>query len=353
MKKQKQLWALAIAIAALITACSKNDAPSTIIVQPATGLYILNEGNYNSNNTTLTYYDLNAGKAYTDFYAQNNGNVGLGSGGDDILIYGSKLYIVMNGSNNVTVIDKHTGKLITRIKNANSSNWAPEQITSYSSNVLVTGNDGTVAKIDTTSLSIQKITTVGSNPMGLVVAGNNLYVANSGGYNYPVYDSTVSVVNLNSMIETMKIKVGTNPVNVTADNAGNVYVSSIGNYGNIPGNIVRINTSTNTVTKSADTSVGKICFYNNQLYGIGGYGDSRIRIFNTKDFTATNFITDGTVINIPYGVNVDESNGDVYITDAIDYKSPGIVYCFDKTGKKKFSFSVAPGISPDKVVFLR
>jgi hypothetical protein len=51
-------------------------------------------------------------------------------------------------------------------------------------------------------------------------------------------------------------------------------------------------------------------------------------------------------------LDVDLSTGDVYVGDAKDYVSSGEVFCFDKTGKKKFSFSVSPGISPIRTVLI-
>jgi hypothetical protein len=59
------------------------------------------------------------------------------------------------------------------------------------------------------------------------------------------------------------------------------------------------------------------------------------------------------VIQTSYGINIDEQNGDVYITDAINFSSPGEVTCFNRNGVKKFSFSVSPGIIPNKVLFAR
>jgi DNA-binding beta-propeller fold protein YncE len=77
-------------------------------------------------------------------------------------------------------------------------------------------------------------------------------------------------------------------------------------------------------------------------------------IFNPDSFSAVrpSFVTDGTVIVNPYALDVDPATGDVYVGDAKDYVSSGEVFCFDKNGKKKFSFNVTPGISPIKTVLI-
>jgi DNA-binding beta-propeller fold protein YncE len=64
------------------------------------------------------------------------------------------------------------------------------------------------------------------------------------------------------------------------------------------------------------------------------------------------FITDGTDKNIkmPYGILVNPSTNEIYVTDAKDYVSSGTLYCFDKHGKKKWS--VTTGDIPAHIVLI-
>lgn len=354
MKKIK-FFVFAMSITALMVSCKKDNAPASV-PKVTTGLYVLSEGLFNQNNTTLTYYNFANSAATTDFFANTNGSK-LGDTGNDIVIYGGKLYIVMNISSYVEVTDALTAKEIKKIdfKTAAGAPRQPRYAIGYKNKVLVSSYDGTVAVIDTAALTVDKFITVGTNPEQIAVYGTNLYVANSGGLN-PVYDSTVSVVDLGSFTETKKITVGLNPSSIAADDAGNIYVGCTGDYGAHGPQLVKVNTSTGTITKAADTAVGKIKFYNGLLYATGGYlGSAYVRTLSTTDFkqTGANFVTDGTVIQQPYGLNIDSGTGDVYVTDAVDYISSGQVFCFDKTGKKKFSFSVSPGINPNTVALIK
>ena len=352
--KNPRVSFIIIFLMSIVGSCKKTEV---VITTPkvTTGVYVLNQGNYGANNTTLTYYDFGTGLATTDYYRNVNG-FGLGDTGSDFIIYGGKVYIVMNNSANVAVADALTARFIDTISFKNAGvNRGPENIVGYGSNVFVSSTDGTVAVIDTTTLAVTKFIAVGSNPAQMVISGTNLYVSNTGGFSV-VFDSTLSVISLGSLTETQKITVGTNPGSIAADNSGNIYVACAGDYGVIVPSLVKVNTSTNTVIKSADTTIATVRCYNNKLYVTGGYfGLANVRVLNTTDFSVvkTNFVSDGTVITTPYGLDIDNTTGDVYVGDAVDYVSPGIVFCFDKNGNKKFSFSATPGASPIKTVLIQ
>ncbi len=352
----KKITFILYSIIVIMASCKKDDAPLTPALKATTGLYVLSEGTFGGNNTTLSYYNFNTSMATTDFFANANASK-LGDTGNDILIYGGKIYIVMNVSSYVEVADAFTAKNIAKIdfKTTGGAARQPRFAAGYKNKVLVSSYDGTVAVIDTSSLTIDKYIPVGLNPEQIVVSGDKLYVANSGGLS-PKFDSTISVIDLGSYTETKKITVGINPGSITADDAGNIYVACTGDYVAVLPKLVKVNTATGSIVKSADTAVGKIKFNNGLLFVTGGYfGSPKIRTLSTTDFrqSSANFVTDGSVVKLPYGLNVDAANGDVYVTDAVDYVSSGQVFCFDKTGKKKFSFSVTPGINPNTVAIIK
>jgi YVTN family beta-propeller protein len=347
MNKNK-LSLMAIALISFIFSCKKNDTPAPATPKVTTGLYILDQGLYGANNTMLTYYDFASATPTTDYFKNING-FGLGDTGSDFIIYGGKVYIVMNVSGYVAVANAFNAKFIDTIDFKNAGvNRGPENIASAGTNVFVSSTDGTVAVIDTATLAIQKFITVGSNPAQMIVSGNNLYVSNTGGFS-ATFDSTVSIIDLTSLTETGKITVGTNPGSIAADNSGNLYVACTGNYGSIAPSLVKVSLITNKVILSVDSAAGTIRYYNNGLFTTGGYlGSANVGYLNPSDFSAMrpSFVTDGTVVVNPYGLDIDPATGDVYVGDAIDYISSGKVYCFDKNGKMKFNFSASPGISP-------
>jgi YVTN family beta-propeller protein len=335
--------------------CKKNNTSQGIPPKVTTGVYSLNQGNYGMNNSTITYYDFTTSVATTDFYEKVNG-FGLGDTGSDFIIYGGKAYIVMNNSGNVAVANASTMKFIDTIDFQNAGvNRGPENIVSYGKNVFVSSTDGTVAVIDTSSLAVSQFITVGLNPAQMAVSGNNLYVSNTGGFS-PQFDSTVSVIDLSSLTETAKITVGINPGSIAVDNAGNIYVACTGDYNTVGPKLVKVNTTTNSIIFTADTAVGIVRYYNNNLYVTGGYsGSNNVRVLSPTDFSTVrnNFVSDGTIISTPYGLDIDASSGDVYVGDAKDYVSAGEIFCFDNSGKIKFSFSTSPTPSPIRVALIQ
>ena len=363
VKKNVIKWILPVVV--LLSACKKNDQPvaTAPILQPAKGVYILSEGGFAANNSKLAYRDT-AGVVSGDFFLQQNPSLtaGLGDLGNDMVIYGSKMYIVMNGSGNVTVLNAATGAFISQISfgGSGTSNKNPRYALGARGNLYVTAWDNSVSMIDTASLGITGAALVGATPEGLAIAGNFLYVANSGGLNYPDYDSTVSVVDLTTMLEIKKIKVGLNPQKIEVNSAGKVFVTAYGDAFAtipIPATVSVINSSTNLLetTLGSDYQFDHVRIFNDIAYFYNNYGGGNIKMYNTitNSLVRNNFITDGTLITTSYGLNIDEQNGDVYVTDAKDFVTAGEVTCFSAGGVRKLSFSIAPGVNPNKVLFVR
>ncbi|TDG34987.1 YncE family protein [Pedobacter changchengzhani] len=321
------------------------------------GLYILNEGNFGSNKASLDYYDYANGIYRKNIYEQANPSVtlGLGDAANDIKIYGSRLYIVVNGSNKVEILDVKTAKKIGQVDVPNC-----RYISFYKNNAYVTAYAGYVAVIDTAALAVKTQIAVGQQPEEMAIVGSKLYVANSGGYNYPNYEHTVSVIDLNTNTELKRIDVDVNLHHLKADQYGDIYVTSRGNYANIPSNLYVIDTKTDAVKKKFNITASDICIdkdfayiYSVEWSSITSSNVVSYTKINIKDETIipSNFITDGTEkeIEIPYGLAIDPLSSDIYVTDAKDYVTPGTLYCFDKYGKKKFS--VTTGDIPGHFAF--
>lgn len=318
-------------------------------------IWVLNEGLWNGNNGSITAYNTFTNEKMADIYTSANGGRQLGDLPNDMLLYGSKVYVAGSTSSQIYVIDSETGVLIKQLPvMLNGTGSQPRQIACHNGKVYVCCFDGSVVRIDTVSLLIEATAKAGRNPDGICVANNKLYVSNSGGLDYPNYDTTVSVFDLNSLTEIKKITVRMNPTLMKTDKKGNVYVVSNGNYGDVSSCLQRINSSTDKVEKVFEMEVSRFDIYNDYLYFYTQdylSGTTSYRILNLLDDNIINgsFISDSDIPKVPNGINVNPNTGDVYIFDALDYTSTGDVYCFDNNGKKKFKFEA--GIIPKKAIF--
>ena len=337
------------------------------------GFYLVNEGNMGSNKCTLDYYDYLTGVYARNIYAERNPNVvkELGDVGNDIGIYGSKLYVVVNCSHKVEVLDARSGVRIGQVDIPNCRyvrfHRGKAYVSSYVGPVQL-GADapkGAVYQVDTLSLAITGQVTVGYQPEEMETVGDNMYVANSGGYRAPEYDNTVSVIDLAGMRQVELIPVGINLHRVRKDRYDRLWVTSRGDRLSRPSRLYVMDRIPGTdrmeVTDTLPVACSNMAIHGNLIYFYAAewsdltgsntisYGIIDIR---TKEVVSTNFITDGTEreIAMPYGIAVHPETGDIYLTDAKNYVSSGTLYCFDSQGRKKWS--VRTGDIPTAIAFV-
>ncbi len=364
-------------IGSLIFSCSQDDSIDQVIIIPdidepevtsVNGFYLLNEGNMGTNSATIDYYDYAKGEYQRNIYATANPDIvkALGDVGNDIKIYGNKMYAVINVSNYIEVMDVKTAKHLGSIELSNcryiTFKDGKAYATSYAGPVTIDPNApiGKVVEIDTISLKITREENVGYQPDELEVLGNNLYVANSGGYRFPNYDRTVSVVDLATFKEKEKIDVAINLHHIKKDSEGDLYVSSRGDYYDIPSNLYVLDSKTHQIKKTFNIPItnytivdDKLYYYANEFnYNTFEYVKSYgIIDTKTEQIISTNLINDPIIdqIKSPYGIAVNPVTKDLYITDAVDYVSMGYVYAFDQNGKYKWR--VAAGNIPAHITF--
>lgn len=333
-------------------------------VTPETGLlsgalYVLCDGNYSLNNSTLALFDAGAGRLVKDYFQSVAGRK-LGDTGNDLQRYGDKVYIVVTASSQVEVLDARTGEPLKQIPLFNGAvARQPRYIAFWDSKAYVCSFDGTVARIDTASLQVEAFTRVGRHPDGLAAANGKLYVSNSGGLDYGDalgYDKTVSVVDLSAFTEASRITVGLNPNRVKTDDRGYVWVACRGNYADEAGSLWCIDSGADRVVDSYPLAVTNMAF-NGHLAYCYHYDNatslSTILVFNllTRSVEREAFITDGTTLRTPYGIYVEPMSGDVYLTDAGDYVSAGAVCCYSAEGREKFTLKQV-GVSPNSVLYV-
>ena len=337
----KRYFLLVIGLVLIAISCRKpiEDDDNPKFISGIKGLYILNEGLFNMNNSSITYYNAETGEVTPDIFLKVNRR-GLGDTGNDLQKYGSKLYCVVNTSGQVEVMDLNS---CISLKQISLVGKQPRKIAFYKNKAYVSCFDGSVVRIDTASLEVDATVTAGANPEGICVANGKLYVANSGGLDRPNYGKTVSVFDLNGFKLLKEIEVEINPYIIMADKKEDIYLVSRGNYGTIPYTFQRIDSKTDSVVRRYDFSVLNFTIFEDNAYLYYYDFNSReswIKVMNleTEKIVKENFISDGTTLNTPYTITVNPVSKDVYISDAYQFTVNSDIYVFDKDGKKKFAF---------------
>ena len=358
----------------IIIYAEEEDIDKPTVKSEVIGMYVLNEGNMGSNKCTLDFLDLSDTIIHyqRNIYSERNPNEvkELGDVGNDIQIYGSRLWMVINCSNKVQVCRAKDAVKIGKVDIPNcryvTFDGGYAYVSSYVGPVAVGSNAprGRVYKVDTLTLQKVDSVVVGYQPEEMVVVDGKLYVANSGGYIAPQYDRTISVIDLATMSEERQIDVAVNLHRLRFDRYGQLWVSSRGNSRDVPSKLYWLKTDTQgqmQVAGHLDMPVSDMCIVGDSLYFYGADYNAV-----TYDVTSAQGIIDvqrhalvnDVLSNAPeyqkirqlYGIIVHPRHRDFYLMDAKNYVSSGELLHFNADGT--FDYKVRTGDIPGHAAFL-
>ena len=359
----KNYWyktALAAVVLGLCAACNDDEEetlPPTLPPSETThGCYVLNTGNWGGNDATIQYFDAENFSIGGDLFGSANGTE-LGDLGQDLCLYGSKLYATVSGSSKLEVMDRDCRVIKTISLTADDGTPVePRYMTACGGCVYFTAYDGTVSRLDTASLEVTGRVAVGDHPEALTNANGKLYV-NISGYGT---GATVAVVDVASFTKTKDIAVKLNPYTqcFTGDD-GYVYTMSNGNYAGSPGmsedqyvygTLQRIDPATDTVEDVCRATFA--ANHGDKMYVL--YSEyylpetKRAFVLDLKTGEETDFLNLGD-FSSPNAIGVNPSTGDVYVADT-PYGVNSTVRVYDAQGKLKNTFEA--GYSTSKFVFI-
>ena len=345
------------------------DAAVNASAEPS-GIYLVNQGNQGSNKARLDFLNFHNGFYIRDVFTEYNPEVvkGLGDTGNDVQVYKGKVFVAVNGSHKVEIMDAYSMKRLAQVDVPNCRFIAFDGNSAYVTSYVAKDKEalktqkGALYRIDLDTYKVTGQVTVGYQPEQLVIRDGKAYVANSGGY-VAGYDDTISVVDLKSMKVEYDIKVAVNLELMLVDADGVIWVSSRGNY-------IDVSSTLNYLVKKGDkyelggsvnVPVSSMALAGDKIYVIGSTYTpptweltTTYNIVNakTRKLESGSFITDGTESDITtaYTVTVNPGNGDIYVTDAKDYVSSGTLHCYTGSGKHKWS--VRTGDIPGRIAFL-
>ena len=316
------------------------------------GIYVVNEGNMNKNNGSVTLINPDE-QATVQNYFSNSNDRSLGDVVQDLSFYEDKGFIVVNNSQKVEVVDKETFESVGVIQDLSY----PRQFQGINDNKgyltngsSATGNNGSVFVIDISNYSVIDTIEVGKGPESMIKHENNVYVTNMGGFSA---DNSVSVIDTDNDKVTETIKVKDIPTDIARDANDNLWVfcKGLGSWqegGPTNSHLVKINTSDNSTTAY---DIGKVTSYGNYLIATGPDNES---IYYTgtdgiykMEANASSVPETPIIETIPYGLDVNPENGNIYSMESGD----GSGYAFRYDTDNNLIDSTKVGISPNAAVF--
>ena len=330
------------------------------------GFYVLNEGNMGSNHSTLDYFNPEDGTYSLNIYGSVNPSttLGLGDVGNDLQVYGGKLYVAVNGSDKIEVLEKYSAVKLCQISVSNC-----RKLAFWKGKVLITSYDGYVGVVDTLKLQngagvvpLDASVKAGREPEGLAVYGDLLYVANSGGYSPPLYDDRLSVINLTSLKLIKNIRLSANLNDVQTDQYGHLIVSARGDYDKVAPSFFILNAADGTIVKHVEEPIGNFTVKDSLLYYFTSpydYGGEEQKIkyvrYNLKTLKEDNspFLLSSVAAQLksPFALAVDPLSDKLLISDAGDHISPGNLYWIDARGA--ILWKVQAGEIPGHITFIQ
>ena len=307
---------------------------------------VLNNGDWGKNDASVGRWQDVKKVYYPDAFYQTN-NQHLGDLGQDVMVYGSKIYIAVSGSKKIFVTDLN----LHLIRTINSDDMHPRQLAAAEGKVYATLYEGYLAEIDTTDFSLRK-TKVGDYPEGVVVYNEKAYVANSGGLNYPNYGKTLSVVDLSSFQEEKTLTVNDNPCGLWSCN-DRLYILSYGNYADVPAKLQVCVMGTDYVQDVDYTSPAMCAIYGDRLYVLAdAYNATGATVYihnaQTNEKLGT-FLTSEAQVTQAYSLSATK---DYLWIGTSDYKTTGEMLVWNRETPARYASFDTAGINPQKVIEL-
>ncbi len=324
---QKILFTVCVLI--VFASCEKPPSQEKITLPTVQegGIFILNEGSFNNGNATLSFVDFKQNTLTDDvFYTANNRH--LGDVLQSITVRNGTAYLVINNSKKIELIDVNTFQSKGTIAGFNS----PRYITFLNDQKAYVSDlyDNNIAVVDLGSKTItQKIYCPGATEQ-MLIFNNKLYVCNTLQKSVYIID-----VNTDKMIDSISVSYGSN--SIVLDKNNKIWVLCSGNQQkNLNAGLYRINPANDSIELAIKTilptgifGATKLCMNGNKdrLFWL----NTDVNEMNISDTTLSSNPFISASKNNFYGLGIDPINGDVYVSDALDYvqKSTIFHYRFD------------------------
>ncbi len=313
------------------------------------GLFIVNEGNFQYGNATLSYYDPATCKVENEVFYRANA-MKLGDVAQSMVIRDGIGWVVVNNSHVIFAIDINTFKEVGRITNFTSPRYI-HFISDEKAYVTQIWDN----RIFIVNPKLYQITGYIECPGMTMETGSTEQMVQYGKYVYTncwSYQNRILKIDTETDKVVDELEVGIQPTSLVLDRNGKMWTITDGGYAGSPygheaPSLYCIDAETFTIEKSFRFEFGDapseiqmngtkdmLYWINDDIWAMPIDAD-RVPVRPFIEYTGT----------IYYGLTVDPRTGEVYIADAIDYQQPGKVYRYTRDGEliDEFYVGIIPG----------
>lgn len=348
---QRLLHAVVLMLLTGLSGCMKWDYGDTeeVFASSPDGLFILNEGNFQYGNATLSYYDPSTNSVANEVFYRANG-MRLGDVAQSMTMYGGRGWIVVNNSHVIFAINPDTFRETGRIEGFTSPRYIHfvSDTKAYVSQIW----DNRMVIINPSRYEVTGYITV---PGMAMESGSTEQMVQWGKYvfcNCWSYQNRIIKIDTETDRVVDELAVGIQPTSIVLDRHDKLWTITDGGYegspyGYEPPALVRIDAATFRVEKKFPFRLG-------QAPGELQLNGSRDRLYWINDDIWEMDVEADALPEEPflkrrdtkyYGLTVNPYNDEVYVADAIDYQQQGLIYRFavDGTLLDTFYVGVIPG----------
>ncbi len=377
MSKKLYIYILCL-LSTLVVSCSgggddidptPSPTPTPTPVPTSEGVFILNEGNLNAGNSSLSYY-IPANKSVKNGVFSSTNSRKLGDTAQSMVLYKGTLWIAVENSGIIWAIDAETFKVKGQIEANGDGNVMdnPRYIHFLSdTKAYVTDLYSPYITIINPS-TFQKTGNIPTGQAAMYGFASTEQMVQYGKYvftNCWSYSNKILVIDTTEDKVVKEIELSTwQPKSMVLDANGKIWVITDGGYSfgedrfsdNVP-HLYKINASNFEIesdqildTDEANVQLAlngnKTTLYilNNDIFRMS-INESQVPVFP--------FITAPVDSNgkrhLLYGLSVNPKNDEIYVADAIDYSQSGVCYRYTSDGELLDKFRV--GINPNMFVF--
>jgi hypothetical protein len=309
------------------------EEPPVIPESYENGIFIVNEGNFNWGNASISFINGKDYLVHNDIYQLAN-NKNLGDVAESMKIFNNMGFIVVNNSNCVEVVSLKDFKSIKTITGFNS----PRNIEIIDSNkAYVTNMLRDIAVVDLKSLSITKTIHFQDWTESMILYNDYLFVTSIGNYvsSNVKRKAKIEIIRTSDDEVVDSITTGKEPLSILIHRKQKIWVLCTGGYDKYEDpSLLRIDPELKIVEKTflfnkEIDSPSKLCINpsGDTLYYLNN-GVYKMAVSDASLPSQPMIPSDGHLF---YGLGVNPGNGNLFVSDAVDYAQNGWVYQFNQS----------------------